>query len=95
MSASLRCKVCQSDFRPDALKDGLCAVCQSRYPNAKSPKDIMSKDKILNQGMIGLTETDVRAIVRDELTRTAVGECANPAANMKVVVSSKGAANGK
>lgn len=85
MSASARCRVCQSDFRPDALKDGLCVVCQSKYPNAKSPKDILSKDKILNQGMIGLTEAEVRAIVRDELTTAMV---AKP-------VAMKGAADGK
>jgi hypothetical protein len=60
-------------------------VCKSRYPNAKSPKDILPKDKILNQGMLGLTEAEVRAIVRDELAT----------AKTPKAVAVKGAADGK
>jgi hypothetical protein len=40
-----RCILCESDFRPEALKDGKCSICQQEHPECESRQEMLSKIK--------------------------------------------------
>lgn len=60
----VRCIICESNFRPDSMKEGKCSVCAKLYPNAKRREDI--KPKSANTPKT-LTDETVKDIIYEVL----------------------------
>ena len=80
MTASEKCKICQADFYPAALKDGKCPSCREAYPKARARADILPQAPRTDPAV--MTEDRVREIVK-EMTQVATAPEKNTGRGVK------------